>query len=266
MGIWYTENSAEEKTTQKTSIIMKSTPDTMKDRIALVTGGSRGLGRDIALRLADVVGSVAISCRKKRNAAEKMCEEIRTKGKIFKVFPTDLTAEKQVQKLVSGVEEEFGRIDILVNNAGPILVKPWEKVTSKEWEDTLRSNLNSALWAIKSALPGMKKRKWGRIINIGYSRAEQLAAFPTILPYAVAKTGLLLVTRTVASAVASEGITVNMVSPGLMEGSVLPESRNVPQGRLGTFQDVSNAILFLVSDEASYITGANLVVAGGWKT
>ena len=111
----------------------------------------------------------------------------------------------------------------------------------------------------------MRKRGWGRIINLGYSRAEQITAFPTIAPYAVAKAGLLILTRTIAATEASLGITVNMVSPGLVEGGVLPKHNDVPSGRLGKFTDVSQAVVFLSSLEAGYITGNNLVVAGGWK-
>jgi 3-oxoacyl-[acyl-carrier protein] reductase len=123
----------------------------------------------------------------------------------------------------------------------------------------------SALWCLKAALPGMRKRKWGRVINLGYSRAEQLVAFSKITPYAIAKTGLLILTRTAAASEASSGITVNMVSPGLIEGGALPEAKNIPAARLGRFEDISNAVLFLVSEEAGFITGTNLVVAGGWK-
>ena len=111
----------------------------------------------------------------------------------------------------------------------------------------------------------MRDRKWGRIINLGYSRVEQLTSFQTITPYAVAKTGLLILTRSVAVSEASSGITVNMVSPGLMEDGILPANTNIPAGRLGTFKDVSGAIQFLVSRKAGYITGTNVVVAGGWK-
>lgn len=237
----------------------------MEDKIALVTGSSRGIGRDIALRLADVTDGVAVHYRNNREKALKVVSRIRKKGKASVAFRADLTKEKEASRLVEKVEEKFGRLDLLVNNFGPILVKPWEKVASKEWEYILRANIESALFCIKEALPGMKKRRWGRIINIGYSRAEQLVAFKTILPYAIAKTGLLILTRSVAVSVASSGITVNMVSPGLIEGGILPSYKNVPTGRVGKFKDISEAVLFLVSDGADYITGTNLIVAGGWK-
>jgi len=237
----------------------------MDKRIALVTGSSKGIGRDIAIRLSDACSGVAVHYMNNKQAAGKVVDRIKEKGKLSESFQADLTREKEAVSLVRNVEEKFGGVDILVNNIGPILVKPWEKVTSFEWELVLRANLLSALYCLKGVLPGMRKREWGRIVNLGYSRVEQLVAFSTITPYAIAKTGLLILTRSVAASEASAGITVNMVSPGLMKGGILPESRDIPRGRLGKFKDVSHAVLFLVSEEADFITGTNLVVAGGWK-
>ncbi len=237
----------------------------MDERIALVTGSSKGIGRDIAIRLAEVCSGVAVHYMNNRKAAEKVADRITEKEKLSACFQADLTREKEAVSLVRNVEEKFGKIDILVNNFGPILVKPWEEVTSYEWELVFRANLLSALHCTKAVLPGMRKREWGRIVNLGYSRVEQLAAFSTITPYAVAKTGLLILTRSAAASEASAGITVNMVSPGLMKGGILPESRDIPRGRLGKFKDVSRAVMFLASDEADFVTGTNLIVAGGWK-
>lgn len=249
------------------SVAISSGKETlMKDKIALVTGSSRGIGRDIALRLADIAGGVAIHYKSDRRAAEDVVRRIKEEGKQAAFFCADLTKESGASGLIREVEGKFGRIDILVNNFGPILVKPWEKVTTGEWEYILRSNLGSALCCAKAVLPDMRKRKWGRIINLGYSRAEQLVAFSTITPYAIAKTGLLILTRTIAASVASDGITINMVSPGLMERGVLPRDRDIPSGRLGKFEDISEAVLFLVSKKADFITGTNLIVAGAWKT
>lgn len=235
------------------------------EKVALVTGSSRGLGRNTALRLADVVSAVAVHYKSSRKKALEVVNAIEEKGKKSAAFQADLIKEREASRLIERVEDRFGKIDILINNFGPILVKPWVELTAKDWQFILRGNLESAFFCLKAVLPGMKRRNWGRIINIGYSRAEQLVAFSSITPYAIAKTGLLILTRSVAAAVASSGITVNMVSPGLMEGSVLPPSRSVPKGRLGRFEDISEAVLFLVSEKADFITGTNLIVAGGWK-
>ena len=237
----------------------------MKGMVALVTGSSRGIGRDIALELAESIKGIAVHYHTQNQAAERVVEAIRDTGGEGAAFQADLTKELEAKSLVQNVITEFGRIDILVNNFGPILVKPWQEVKAAEWEAVFRSNLLSALFCIQEALPNMRDRKWGRIINLGYSRVEQLTSFQTITPYAAAKTGLLILTRSVAVSEASSGITVNMVSPGLMEDGILPANTNIPAGRLGTFKDVSSAVQFLASEKAGYITGTNVVVAGGWK-
>jgi 3-oxoacyl-[acyl-carrier protein] reductase len=244
---------------------MKKRNHHMQGRVALVTGSSRGIGRDIALKLADQVSGVAVQYHSGRESALDVARMIRDRGSRSAVFQADLTKEKSASSLIRRVEQKFGRIDVLVNNFGPLIDKHWKKTSADEWEFTLRSNLLSALFCIQAAIPGMKSRKWGRIINLGYSRVEQLSAFYRITPYAVAKTGLLILTRTVASSEAAAGITVNMVSPGLMKGSILPKDIHIPAGRLGEFDDVSKAVLFLASEDAGYITGANLIIAGGWK-
>lgn len=237
----------------------------MSLRIALVTGASRGLGKAIALRLAEDVSGVAVHFLSRREEAQEVAAAIREKGKLAAVFRADLSKKAQAAGLVKKVEERFARIDILVNNVGPFLVKPWDQLEVADWERMLRSNLFGSYFCLKAALPGMRRRTWGRIINIGYGRAEHLGAFPTIVPYAVAKTGLLLLTRTAAAAEAPNGITVNMVSPGLLQGGALPKGLAVPESRLGTFEDVAEAVAFLASDRAASVTGANLIVAGTWK-
>lgn len=242
-----------------TVIQMKNT------RIALVTGASQGIGREIAFRLADVVSGVAIHFHDRRDLAEKVVLRIRKKGKLSTAFKADLTQENQALSLIQKVEERFGRIDILVNNFGPFLIKPWEKLDGEDWEAMFKGNLVSAFFCLKAVIPGMRRRKWGRVINIGYSRAEQIVAFPNITPYAIAKTGLLILTRTAAAAEASSGITVNMVSPGLMRGGMLPRFQKFPKKKLGKFRDIAEAVIFLISEEAKAITGTNLVVSGTWK-
>ncbi len=237
----------------------------MSLRIALVTGASRGMGRAIALRLADEVSGVAVHYLTRRDEAQELAAAIREKGKLSALFRADLTKRAQASGLIKKVEEKFGRIDVLVNSVGPILVKPWDQLETADWERVLRGNLLSSYFCLKAALPGMRKRRWGRIINVGYSRAEQLHSFPTILPYAAAKTGLLIVTRTAAVSEAANGITVNMVSPGLMKGGMLPRSRNLSESELGSHEDVADAVAYLASDRAAAVTGVDLIVAGTWK-
>jgi 3-oxoacyl-[acyl-carrier protein] reductase len=237
----------------------------MSLRIALVTGASRGMGRAIALRLAEDVSGVAVHYLTRRDEAQELAAAIREKGKLSAVFKADLSKKAQAAGLIKKVEERFARIDILVNNVGPFLVKPWDQLEVADWERVLRGNLFGSYFCAKAALTGMRKRKWGRIVNIGYSRVEHLGAFPTIVPYAVAKTGLLLLTRTAAASEVGNGITVNMVSPGLIRGGSLPQARNLSESQLGSFEDVAEAVAFFASDKAASVTGANLIVAGTWK-
>jgi 3-oxoacyl-[acyl-carrier protein] reductase len=237
----------------------------MNNRIALVTGSSRGIGRETAIRLADDVDGMAVHYRENETAAEEVAGEIRKKGKAVRIFRADLTNESEARNLVRLVEAHFGRLDVLVNNFGPIIVKPWPELTTVDWELMFRSILLGAFWGITSALPGMRERGWGRIINIGYHRVEQLTAYTGIAAYAVAKTALLILTRSAAASELKSGITVNMVSPGLIEGGIMPTGGKVPPELFGTKMDVAEAVSFLASARAGHINGTNLVVAGTWK-
>ncbi len=234
------------------------------ERIALVTGAARGMGRAIALALAGRAAGVAVHYRGSAKEAEETVAEVGRLGKRGASFAADLTDEDGAVDLIRNVEEAFGRIDVLVNNVGPFLVKPWQELTGGDWDGIFRGVLTSAHFCMKAALPGMRKRGWGRVVNIGYSRVERLGSFPTIAPYAIAKTGLLILTRTAAVSEVANGITINMVSPGLMKGGVLPTGA-VPPEAIGKYSDVGEAVAFLASDAAAAVTGANLVVAGTWK-
>jgi 3-oxoacyl-[acyl-carrier protein] reductase len=234
------------------------------DRVALVTGAAKGMGRAIALALSRRVSGVAVHYRSSSADAGETVAEIERQGKRAAAFGADLTDEGGAVDLVRKVEEAFGRLDVLVNNIGPFLVKPWQELTGVDWDGMFRGVLESAHFCMKAALPGMRSRGWGRVINIGYGRAEQLGSFPTIVPYAIAKTGLLILTRTAAVSEVGNGITVNMVSPGLMQGGVLPAGK-VPPGAIGKYADVAEAVAFLASEEAAAVSGANLIVAGTWK-
>ncbi len=233
-------------------------------RVALVTGAAKGMGRAIALALARRVSGVAVHYRGSSKEAADTVAEIESGGQRAASFAADLTDEGGAADLVRKVEGAFGRLDVLVNNIGPFLVKPWQEITAGDWDAIFRGVLESAHFCMKAALPGMRSRGWGRIVNIGYSRAEQLGSFPTIAPYAIAKTGLLILTRTAAVSEVANGVTINMVSPGIIEGGVLPPGK-IPPAAIGKFTDVAEAVAFLASDEAGAITGTNLVVAGTWK-
>jgi 3-oxoacyl-[acyl-carrier protein] reductase len=234
-------------------------------RITLVTGSSRGIGRQIAIRLAGDVAGVAVHYKDNEAGAEEALSDIKKKGCVGKSFRADLTDESGAKNLVRQVEEAFGRLDILVNNFGPIIVKPWQALTTADWEFMYRSVFLSAFHCGQAALPGMRARGWGRVINIGYHRVEHLGAFSGIAAYAVAKTALLILTRSAAASELKAGITVNMVSPGLIEGGMMPAGGKVSPEFFGTKSDVAEAVAFLASEKAGHISGTNLVVAGTWK-
>ncbi|MBN2206407.1 MAG: SDR family oxidoreductase [Candidatus Aminicenantes bacterium] len=237
----------------------------MDKRVALVTGSARGMGRAIAEALAGVCGAVAVHYRSDAAGADETVRSIRMRGAGSEAFPADLSDAAGAAALVGSVEKAFGRLDILVNNVGPFLVKAWHELEAGDWEAILRVNLLAAFATMKAALPGMRSRGWGRIVNIGYSRAEQLGAFPTIAPYAVAKTGLVILTRTAAKTEARHGITVNLVSPGLIRGGAMPPGKTVDPETLGGVEDVAAAVLGLAGEDAGKITGTNVLVAGTWK-
>jgi 3-oxoacyl-[acyl-carrier protein] reductase len=237
-----------------------------KGKVALVTGGTGSLGRAIALKLTERAGRVGIHYFHDRKEALAIKEKIEGWGTEASVFKADLSSPAGAKRLMQMVKEKWGGVDILVNNFGPFLEQPWERTSAEDWLYLFQSNVLASFELIKAVVPGMKARKWGRIINIGFHRAGQIVAFPNIMPYAAAKTSLLLLTRTAALTLSRYGITVNMVSPGLIEGGRLPRLVDSSSSALmGKAEDVAEAVNFLASEEASAISGTNLIVAGTWK-
>ena len=239
--------------------------DLRKDAVALVTGGSAPSGREIAAALAADVRAVAVHYRRDATGAEKTAEAVRGRGAEAGLFTADLARDDEPARLVAAVASRFGRLDILVNTVGPFVQKRWDRLTNEDWETAFRGNLLSSYGCLQAALPGMRERGWGRVVNIGYGRAEQWSAFPGILPYAAAKAALLLLTRTAAAGESGTGITINMVSPGLLRGGVLPAGVDPNAGSLGTFADVAEAVRFLAAEKSGRISGTNILVADTWK-
>lgn len=237
----------------------------MDERVVLIAGATGHLGRAVAKRLSQDFTKIALHFFKNEETASKLEAEIRASGKSARIFQADLSNEAGAEKLIQEVQQQFGRLDVLVNMPGAIRTKPWDELTQADWEEIFRSNLESAYFCLKYALKLMREQKWGRIINIGFHLVEHLGSFPGVTPYAVAKTGLLILTRTAAVAEVGNNITVNMVSPGLIEGGELPSGLKFKEGQIGKPEDVAEAVAFLASEKASRITGINLIVAGTWK-
>jgi len=238
--------------------------------VALVTGGGRGIGRAISLALGRAGASVAINYLSRRGPAETVAGEIRAGGGNAVVVRGDVSSPDGAAKAVEATVSKFGRLDILVNNVGDFLHKPLLEVTPEEWRATIQNNLDSAFYCSLRAIPHMEKRGWGRIVNLGVAGCDSVRAFPNTTAYNVAKTGVLILTKSLAKEVAPFGITVNLVAPGLIDtGALAKRTRmkfelSLPMRRAGTPDEVAGAVLFLVSEAASYITGACVPVSGGW--
>jgi len=238
-------------------------------RIALVTGGSRGIGRAVALKLAKEGCSVAINYLSNDWAAEEVIRSIEKMGQRAFSFQCDVSNFADAEQMIKNARSEFGRIDILINNVGPFLYETIWDTTVQEWHQMLNSNLNSAFYCCKAVVPIMREQKSGVIVNIGGPNAERTQGYVRTCAYAVAKTGVVVFSKSLAKEEAEHGIRVNVVNPGFIETEAYTEDmkktmpQQVPMKRLGRPEDVASAVAYLASDEASYITGAVLNVHGG---
>lgn len=232
-------------------------------KIVLVTGASRGLGRQIALFFAKSGYDVAVHYNKSSVDAGKLAEEIRGAGVVAKTFSADLTDEKQVTGMFREVSREFGLLDVLVNNVGNFLYKPFGKTTNSQFRSILESNIYSTLFCSREALKLMRRQKSGHIINIGAVGAERLIIRENSMPYFLGKTGIYVLTKTMAWEEAKNGIHVNMISPASMATDIF-KPRDFPMGREAHWDDVIKTLEFLTSTDAYYINGANIEVAGAF--
>ncbi|MFH0941888.1 MAG: 3-oxoacyl-[acyl-carrier-protein] reductase [Chloroflexota bacterium] len=242
----------------------------LTNRVALVTGSGRGIGRAIALRLAEAGASLVINDFGDPGPANGVAEEISKMGRPAAVIMADVSQSAEVSRLVAEAMEKYGQIDILVNNAGIARDQLLVRMSDEDWDKVIAVNLKSVFLCTRAVLRHMMKQRRGRIISI--SSVSGLVGNPGQANYASAKAGILGFTRTVAKEVASRGITANAVAPGLIDaglGQALKEEyreefkKHIPLGFLGTPRDVAEAVAFLASDEARYITGQVLNVDGG---
>ncbi len=241
-----------------------NTPDSSR-RAALVTGSGKGIGRGIALALARAGYDVAIHYRASRDEAEAVRLEAESFGVRAVTLKADVTKPDEAAALVQGAQDAFGRLDALVNNVGNYVRKPLLDLEIEEWHDMLDSNLNATFYTCRTAIPIMRRAEHGRIVNIGYAGARNLLARPGIVPYAIAKTGVDLLTKAIAKSEIAHGITANVVAPGVIENSVAKPITEIPAGRLGRIEELTGAVLYFVSDDAEYVTGQTLEIAGGWN-
>jgi len=237
----------------------------LQNRIALVTGASRGIGRAIARALADAGADVAVNYRKEQAAAEEVCAEIRSLGGRTIPVQADVSLSADVDRLVSTVERDLGTVAILVNNAGISQVKPFAKLNEADWDEILRVNLKSAFLVTQRVLPGMRSSRWGRIINLS-SVAAQTGG--VIGPhYAASKAGLIGLTHSYAALLAKEGITCNAIAPALVLTDMITSNPNastdrIPVGFFGSPGEIGRVALLLA--ESDFITGQTISANGGW--
>jgi 3-oxoacyl-[acyl-carrier protein] reductase len=237
----------------------------LEDRIALVTGASRGLGRAIAIALAGAGAHVAVNYRKEQAAAEEVCAMIRKVGSRAIALQADVSISAEVDRLVTAVERDLGAVDILVNNAGISQIKPFAELTEADWDHLLDVNLKSAFLVTQRVLPGMRQRHWGRIINLS-SVAAQTGG--VIGPhYAASKAGLIGLTHSYAALLAKEGITANAIAPALIATDMITSNPNasperLPVGFFGDPEEIARVAVLLA--ESDFITGQTISVNGGW--
>jgi 3-oxoacyl-[acyl-carrier protein] reductase len=241
----------------------------LNGRIALVSGASQGIGRACALVLAGAGATVALAARNAAKLAE-VAAEIEAAGGKAAAFALDVASEDSIQACSKAVLERFGKVEILVNNAGITRDKLMMQMKREDWDDVLATNLTGAFLLTQALLRPMLKNRWGRIVNISsvVGRTGQAGQ----VNYAATKAGLIGITRSLAREVASRGITVNAVAPGYIETpmtAVLDEKQTaamltqIPLGRAGTDADIAQAVLYLASEGAGYVTGHVLDVNGG---
>ncbi len=242
----------------------------MRDKIALVTGGSRGIGRAIALRLSKEGAHVAFLYAGNEQAAQKTLDDLLAQGGRAMAIRCDISNLSDVQEAFARVKKEWGTVDILINNAGITMDGLTPRMTQEAFDRVIQVNLNGAFYLIRTAYGDFLRKRWGRIVNI--SSVSGLMGNPGQANYSAAKAGLIGLTKTIAKELAARNITCNAVAPGFIETDMTEKMgadlidkavQAVPMKRIGTAEEIAAAVAFLCGEEAGYITGAVLQVDGG---
>ncbi|MBK6766004.1 MAG: SDR family oxidoreductase [bacterium] len=242
----------------------------LSGKVALITGGSRGIGRGIALKLAQAGADVVINYLEREDAAHEVVEWIRGLGRRALAIRADVATEAGADVLFAEMAVEFARLDILVNNAGPFVVRPVLETSAADWDHMLRGNLLSAFWVTSRAVKLMDRTEnGGSIVFIGAPNAERVGSQNVACAYSIAKTGVIILAQTLARELGPKHIRVNVVNPGFIENDSMTRRMRqwmpaeVPLGEVGSPADIGNAVAYLCSTEAAYVSGTVLNVHGG---
>lgn len=242
----------------------------LKDKVALVTGASRGIGKAIALSLASQGAKVAINYSSSDDAALEVCEIIRKNGGTAEIFKAQVNVEEEVEAMFSSIEEKLGSVDILVNNAGITKDNLLMRMKTQEWDSVIDVNLKGAFLCTRRALKGMMKARYGKIINI--SSVVGFSGNAGQFNYSATKAGLVGMTKSAALELASRGIRVNAVAPGFIETDMTASltddvkaayMEKIPLKSLGKAEDIAQAVIYLASPMSDYMTGQTLHLNGG---
>ncbi len=244
---------------------MDSANPSLQGKVVLVTGGSRGIGRAVAMALTEAGAQVAVNDRTRVAEAEAVCAEIKSQGGKAIAVQADVSIVAQVAEMIRQIEQQIGTVAILVNNAGIARPQPVDQITERDWDEVLAVNLKSVFLVTQAVLPRMRAAKWGRIINLS-SVAAQTGG--VVGPhYAASKAGILGLTHSYAHLLAKEGITVNAIAQALIETEMVTGNPNarpdlIPVGRFGTVDETADVAVMLAGN--GYITGQTINVNGGW--
>ena len=236
----------------------------LNNRVALVTGGSRGIGQAIAVSLAEAGASIAVNYREKAAEARNVAETIRGAGGRAMAVGADVSQAAEVAAMMAAVERELGPVDVLINNAGIGLVRTVDDLTEDDFDRTIAVNLKSVFLCTQAVVPGMRARKWGRIVNISSGAARGAGGVGP--HYNASKAGMEGMTRGYAARLVKDGITVNAVAPSLIEtdmvrSGVASSPARIPLGRFGTPEECAQAVLMVIGN--AYMTGQTIALSGG---
>jgi 3-oxoacyl-[acyl-carrier protein] reductase len=236
----------------------------LNNRVALVTGGSRGIGRAVAISLADAGAAVAVNYREKATEARNVVETIRAAGGRAMAVGADVSRAAQVSEMMAACERELGPVDVLVNNAGVGLVRSVDDLTEEDFDLTIAVNLKSVFLCTQAVVPGMRAGQWGRIVNISSGAARGAGGVGP--HYNASKAGMEGMTRGYAARLVKDGITVNAVAPSLIETDMVRSGlasspARIPLGRFGTPEECAQAVLMVIGN--AYMTGQTIALSGG---